>query len=68
MTRYKQYLRDKGFRLENDFPYLPFDNLESIETFIYGGTIRIRIYDNRVGFYGYIVFRDGEILGIDPNC
>lgn len=67
MTRYKQYLRDKGFRLECDFPCMPFEHTETIETFIYGGTIRVRVYDVRVGWYGYVIFRDGEILGVDPQ-
>ena len=25
MTRYKKYLQKKGYKLENDFPYIPYD-------------------------------------------
>lgn len=25
MTRYKKYLQEKGYKLENDYPYMPYD-------------------------------------------
>lgn len=64
MTRYKEYLKEKGFKLEDDYPYLPFDGVETVETFIMDSMIHIRIYDNRVGWHGYIIYSDGEVLEI----
>lgn len=35
MTRYKSYLREKGFKLECDYDYLPYDNgCEGVETHV----------------------------------
>lgn len=30
MTRYKEYIRSKGFRLENDYEYLPYTMSDNV--------------------------------------
>lgn len=34
MTRYKKELRNKGFLLEIDYPYYPYNTLQGIRTYV----------------------------------
>ena len=59
MTRYKKEVRKAGFKLNNDYPYLPYKNLENV----YCG-VRINGEEKCIILYQDFVFGT-EIIKID---
>lgn len=72
MTRYKEYLRTKGFKLEQDFPYMPFGEvsgnqfLEDIHTEIVDSTIQIKYYYTSI-ISLYVIDTEGNIIFDQEN-
>lgn len=60
MTKYKEYLRNKGIKMECDFDYLPYNGLESVTTGIKYDTVYAKAYFNTVGFSTICINRYGE--------
>lgn len=65
MTRYKQELRKRGWKLEIDFPWLPFETgnvvIESVSTKVEGDTIEVTTVLN-VGIDTEILDRDFAVI------
>ena len=79
MTKYKEYLRAKGIKLECDFEVLPYNGLVGIATYVVDDGVvaecyhestgsRYHVY-NRCGVYSYF-FDDYEFHAYvgGPNC
>ena len=66
MTRYKQELRKHGFKLENDFEYLPCEGIETVKTSIptdgnsFPGILR-SVYHICGGWTHVLIQNDGEM-------
>ena len=60
MTKFKEYLRAKGIKLECDYEFLPCDSIECVETRVMDDCIVAVVYSNCAGA-GYAVYdRYGE--------
>ena len=46
MTKFKEYLRSKGIKLECDYEVLPYKNLESVETSVMDDCVMATAYFN----------------------
>ena len=78
MTKYKEYLRAKGIKLECDYEFLPCNSIESVTTKAIDGCVVAVVYSNCVGAAyavydrsGVCSYFDGDgykaYVG-DPNC
>lgn len=65
MTRYKQELRKHGFRLENDFEYLPFEGIETVKANILTEGIIYSTYHICGGWHHVLIQNDGEMYEFD---
>jgi hypothetical protein len=67
MTKYKKYLREKGFKLDIDYPFLPFGNpsLECVTTHVDCKNLCIKLINHYVvGDSIHIIDRYGQELVI----
>lgn len=62
MTRYKEYLRNAGFKLENDYPYLPFNGIETVQTCIELNFIVVETYHVSTGWQRLLVDVHGNLI------
>lgn len=64
MTRYKEYLRSAGFRLENDYPYMPYDSIETVNTYFDTklNYIVVETYHVSAGWQRLLVGKYGELV------
>ena len=65
MTRYKRELRKRGWKLEIDYPWLPFEkgsvSIEGVSTKVEGNTIQVTTVLN-VGIDTEILDRDFAVI------
>lgn len=73
MTKYKEYLRTKGIKLECDFDYLPYDHIEAVKTRVLDDCVAVidyynctspeyMVYDRRGGHGWYDLYDDGDLI------
>lgn len=62
MTKYKEYLRAKGIKLECDYGYLPCDGVEAVATEATDNCVAAVVYSNCAGA-GYAVFNRYGMCG-----
>ena len=62
MTKFKEYLRAKGIKLECDYEYLPYDSIECVETRVLDNYIIAAMFSNCAG-WGYVVFNKHGVCG-----
>ena len=67
MTKYKEYLRAKGIKLECDYEFLPCGYIEAVETRIMDGCIVAVIYSNCADPEYAVHDRYGEHGWFDTN-
>ena len=60
MTKYKEYLRAKGIKLECDYEFLPCGYIEGVETRIMDGCVVAVVYSNCAGAEYAVYNRYGE--------
>ena len=63
MTRYKEYIRSKGIKLEEDFEYLPFNGVEAVEPRIDEESSRIvvSVYHVSLGWSRTYIDKHGKV-------
>ena len=67
MTKFKEYLRAKGIKLECDYEFLPCNSIEAVEARVVDGCVVAVAYSNCAGA-GYAVFnRFGECSYFDSD-
>ena len=62
MTKFKEYLRVKGIKLECDYEYLPHGYIERIETRVLDSYIIVAMFSNCAG-WEYAVFNKYGVCG-----
>ena len=62
MTKFKEYLRAKGIKLECDYEYLPFNSIECVETRVLDNYIIVAMFSNCAG-WEYAVFNKHGVCG-----
>lgn len=73
MTKYKEYLRAKGIKLECDFDYLPYDYIEAVKTRVLDDCVAVidyynctspeyMVYDRHGGHGWYDLYDDGDLI------
>ena len=62
MTKYKEYLRAKGIKLECDYEYLPYGYVECVETRVLDNYIIVDMFSNCAG-WEYAVFNKHGVCG-----
>ena len=67
MTKYKEYLRAKGVKLECDYGYLPYKNIETIETSATDGCVMATAYFNTLGPWSIAYDKHGECIEFCPD-
>ena len=60
MTKYKEYLRAKGIKLECDFEVLPYNGIDGIATCVMENHIVVYVYHESLGDSYAVVNRSGE--------
>ena len=60
MTKYKEYLRAKGIKLECDFEVLPYNGIDGIAAYVMENHIVVGIYHESLGDSYAVVNRSGE--------
>ena len=78
MTKFKEYLRAKGIKLECDYEFLPCNSIEGVATRVIDGGVVAIVYSNCVGAeyavfnrYGECIYYDSDAYHAyvgDPNC
>lgn len=59
MTKFKEYLRAKGIKLECDYGYLPYNSIECVETKVMDDCVVAVVYSNCVGAEYAVYDRSG---------
>ena len=62
MTKFKEYLRAKGIKLECDYEYLPYGYIECVETRVLDNYIIVAMFSNCAG-WEYAVFNKYGVCG-----
>ena len=62
MTKFKEYLRAKGIKLECDYEYLPHGYIECVETRVLDSYIIVAMFSNCAG-WEYAVFNKYGVCG-----
>ena len=62
MTKFKEYLRAKGIKLECDYVYLPYGYIECVETRVLDNYIIVAMFSNCAG-WEYAVFNKHGVCG-----
>ena len=60
MTKYKEYLRAKGIKLDCDFEELPCNYIEEIATCVLSNGVVVRTYHENTGYYYSVYNRSGD--------
>ena len=60
MTKFKEYLRAKGIKLECDFEVLPYNGLDGIATYVVDDGIVAECYHESTGSRYYVYNKYGE--------
>lgn len=60
MTKFKEYLRSKGVKLECDFEFLPCNSIESVTTKVMDDCVVAVVYSNCAGAEYAVYSRSGE--------
>ena len=78
MTKYKEYLRAKGIKLECDYAYLPHGYIECVETRVLDNYIIVAMFSNcavweyavfnKCGVCGYFDDDDRQTYISGPHC
>ena len=67
MTRYKEYLRAKGIKLECDYEFLPSNYIEAVETIAMDDCVVAVVYSNCAGAEYAVYNRYGECSYFDSG-
>ena len=67
MTKYKEYLRSKGVKLNCDYEALPYKKLETIETSATDGCVIATAYFNTFGPWSIAYNKHGECMEFCPD-
>lgn len=67
MTKYKEYLRTKGVKLECDYEFLPYKSLETVETSATDGCVIATAYFNTFGPWSIAYDKHGECIEFYPD-
>ena len=62
MTKFKEYLRAKGIKLECDYEFLPYNYIECVEAKVLDNYIIVAMFSNCAG-WGYAVFNKHGVCG-----
>ena len=60
MTKFKEYLRTKGIKLECDYAFLPCNYIEAVTTEVINGCIVVIVYSNCAGAEYAVYNRSGD--------
>ena len=60
MTKFKNYLRSKGIKLECDYEFLPCNYIEAVTTEVINGCIVVIVYSNCAGAEYAVYNRSGD--------
>ena len=60
MTKFKEYLRAKGIKLECDFEVLPYNGLAGIATYVVDDGVVAEYYSESIGSVYYVYNKYGE--------
>ena len=60
MTKFKEYLRAKGIKLECDFEVLPYNGLAGIATYVVADCVVAEYYSESMGSIYYVYNKYGE--------
>ena len=67
MTKFKEYLRAKGVKLNCDYEALPYKNLETVETSATDGCVIATAYFNTFGPWSIAYTKHGECMEFCPD-
>ena len=67
MTKYKEYLRAKGIKLECDYEFLPCGYIEGVTTEVMDGCVVAVVYSNCAGAEYAVYDRSGECSYFDGD-
>lgn len=67
MTKYKEYLRAKGIKLECDYEFLPCGYIEGVTTKVMDGCVVAVVYSNCAGAEYAVYDRSGECSYFDGD-
>ena len=67
MTKFKEYLRAKGVKLNCDYEALPYKNLETVETSATDGCVIATAYFNILGPWSIAYNKHGECMEFCPD-
>ena len=67
MTKFKEYLRAKGIKLECDYEFLPCNSIEAVEARVVGGCVVAVVYSNCAGAEYAVFNRYGECSYFDGD-
>ena len=67
MTKFKEYLRAKGIKLECDYEFLPCNCIEAVETIAVDDCVAAVVYSNCAGAEYAVFNRYGECSYIDRS-
>ena len=67
MTKYKEYLRAKGVKLNCDYEALPYKNLEAVKTGVTDGCVIATAYFNTLGPWSVAYDKHGECIEFCPG-
>ena len=68
MTKFKEYLRAKGVKLNCDYEALPYKNLETIETSATDGCVIATAHFNTLGPWSIAYDKHGECIEFYPDA
>ena len=60
MTKFKEYLRAKGIKLECDYEFLPCNYIDAVTTEVINGCIVVIVYSNCAGAEHAVYNRSGD--------
>ena len=67
MTKFKEYLRAKGIKLECDYETLPCKNLEAVEASATDACVMATAYFNIIGLWSVAYNKHGECIEFCPG-
>ena len=67
MTKYKEYLRAKGIKLECDYEFLPCNYIEAVETRVMDDCVEAVVYSNCAGAEYAVFNKSGECSYFDGD-
>ena len=60
MTKFKEYLRAKGIKMECDFEVLPYNGIDGIATYVVDDGVVAEYYSESIGSIYYVYNKYGE--------